>query len=91
MGGEVVIPMVISVALIAMIAVLMMAQRSSRNARSLERAEREGSLGPEGLRHARQRADRDWVENSHPADTLPLSDVMDHTIADAGRSRRGQD
>ncbi|HEY3604120.1 MAG TPA: hypothetical protein VGL04_05575 [Sporichthyaceae bacterium] len=91
MNGDIVIPVVITVAVIALIAVLMTASRSYRNSVSLERAEREGRLGEEGLRHARQRADRDWVENSRPADTAPLSDVVDHTIADAWRSQPPQD
>jgi hypothetical protein len=91
MSRDVVFPLVISLAVIAMVATMMMASRTYRNSRSLERAEREGRLGAEGLRHARQRADRDWVEHAHPADTAPLSDVVDHTIADAWRSRPAQD
>jgi hypothetical protein len=91
MGRDVVFPVVITLAVIALVAVMMMASRSYRNSRSLERAEREGRLGEEGLRHARQRADRDWVENAHPADTAPLSDAVDHTIADAWRSRPAPD
>jgi hypothetical protein len=83
---RVVIPVIIGLAVIAMIATFMWAAGRNRTTRSLERAEREGLLGAAGLRHAEQRADREWVENSRPAETLPVSDTVDHTIADAGRT-----
>jgi hypothetical protein len=83
MSAALVLAIVISIALVVMLATFMIAARFNRRTGSLESAEREGRLGPEGLRHARQRRSAAWVEQERPFTTLPISDVVNGTIADA--------
>jgi len=88
MGRDIVVPIAIVAGVLGMLAVYVFATRGGRSTRSRERAEREGLLGPAGRRHAEQRADPEWVEQSRPADTNPIVDVLGHTIADKGRAQR---
>lgn len=85
---NVVFPIVLVFAVVALAAALVVAGRRDRNVRSLERAEREGARGAEGLRHAKQRASTEWVENSMPGQTRPIGDVVDSAIADSDRVHR---
>lgn len=85
---NIVFPVLLVFAVLAMVATITVASRRSRQVRSLERAEREGALGEEGLRHARDRASEEWVENSTLGENRPINDVVGSAIADPRRSGR---